>query len=149
MREEHVESKDWTVMRRALQEREQDLKQVILASEAAVRDKVSAREGEAAVDFNHPADAMHGDGDYERDLQLLRRQRAELTLVEQALHRMDEGTYGSCEECGGKMSQKRLEAVPYARYCVACQERTEKEEQGSGDRERFFEPGSAHGEAIM
>src|SRR5687768_5176562 len=38
--------------------------------------------------------------------------------VEHALLRMDDGTYGVCERCGGPIAAARLEAIPYTRYCV-------------------------------
>jgi len=50
-----------------------------------------------------------------------------LQLVEEALERMNGGSYGECTHCGGEMQQKRLDAVPWARHCVPCQE---KQEQG-------------------
>ncbi len=50
-----------------------------------------------------------------------------LQLVEEALKRLDQGRFGECVHCGGEMQQKRLEAVPWARHCVPCQE---KQEQG-------------------
>jgi DnaK suppressor protein len=50
-----------------------------------------------------------------------------LSLVEEALERMESGEYGECIECGGPMHPKRLEAVPWARHCIPCQE---KQEQG-------------------
>lgn len=46
-----------------------------------------------------------------------------LREIEEALDRMREGTYGICQDCGLPVSKKRLEAVPWARYCVSCQER--------------------------
>jgi DnaK suppressor protein len=49
------------------------------------------------------------------DMKLLRE-------VADALHRIDQGTYGICPECEEPISAKRLEAVPWARYCVTCQE---------------------------
>src|SRR5580693_2874072 len=49
------------------------------------------------------------------DMKLLRE-------VADALHRIDAGTYGICPECDEPISAKRLEAVPWARYCVTCQE---------------------------
>src|SRR6266481_2329687 len=49
-----------------------------------------------------------------------------LLLVQAALRRDDEGGYGRCVECGEPMHKKRLEAVPWARHCVACQELQEK-----------------------
>ena len=50
-----------------------------------------------------------------------------LHLIEEALQRMVDGEYGICVACGGEMQQKRLEAVPWARHCIECQE---KQEQG-------------------
>ncbi len=50
-----------------------------------------------------------------------------LHLIEEALQRMQDGEYGICVACGGDMQQKRLEAVPWARHCIGCQE---KQEQG-------------------
>jgi DnaK suppressor protein len=42
--------------------------------------------------------------------------------IERALARMDLGTYGRCEACGGQVAPERLEAIPHARYCVTCSE---------------------------
>ena len=46
-----------------------------------------------------------------------------LREIEQALIRLRDGSYGTCLDCGMPMSKKRLEAIPWARYCVSCQER--------------------------
>ena len=46
-----------------------------------------------------------------------------LREIEGALERIADGTYGTCMECGMPVSQKRLEALPWACYCVTCQER--------------------------
>jgi DnaK suppressor protein len=46
-----------------------------------------------------------------------------LREIEEALLRMREGTYGTCQDCGLPVSKKRLEALPWARFCVSCQER--------------------------
>jgi DnaK suppressor protein len=53
-------------------------------------------------------------------------ERSILEEVEKAIARMDEGEYGTCMECEEKISKKRLEAVPWARFCVPCQERVEQ-----------------------
>ena len=50
-----------------------------------------------------------------------------LQLIDGALARIKDGTFGACVNCGTELQQKRLEAVPWARHCVACQE---KQEQG-------------------
>jgi DnaK suppressor protein len=53
--------------------------------------------------------------------------RNTLNLVDEALKRLREGTYGSCAVCEDEVQTKRLEAVPWARHCISCQE---KKEQG-------------------
>ena len=46
--------------------------------------------------------------------------------IDEALERIDSGTFGICEICEKPISEKRLQALPYARYCNACQEKEEK-----------------------
>ena len=50
-----------------------------------------------------------------------------LQLIQEALERMETGGFGACVACNGEMQQKRLDAVPWARHCIECQE---KQEQG-------------------
>jgi DnaK suppressor protein len=52
----------------------------------------------------------------------LNRHRATLRAIEEALLRIDEGTYGTCEDCGEEIAVGRLNAVPFALRCVECQE---------------------------
>lgn len=49
-----------------------------------------------------------------------------LTEVEAALGRMDRGTYGQCEGCGEPIPEARLRALPWARFCVRCIERHQR-----------------------
>ena len=49
-----------------------------------------------------------------------------LQMVEGALDRIREGTYGECISCGSEINPKRLQAVPWTRYCIACQDKLEK-----------------------
>jgi len=49
-----------------------------------------------------------------------------LTLVTEALDRTKNGSYGVCVECGEEVQSKRLEAVPWARHCIECQEKQDK-----------------------
>lgn len=51
--------------------------------------------------------------------------RERVTRLEDAEHKLLEGTYGLCEDCGAEIEEKRLIAVPYAVRCVRCQERFE------------------------
>lgn len=46
----------------------------------------------------------------------------QLRQIKEALQRLNEGTYGVCAECEKPISPKRLQAVPWAKYCVACEE---------------------------
>jgi DnaK suppressor protein len=52
--------------------------------------------------------------------------RSLLALVDQALNRIKDGSYGECNSCHEELQQKRLEAVPWTRYCITCQEKTEQ-----------------------
>ena len=47
---------------------------------------------------------------------------SQLRLVEEALDRLDSGGYGTCQRCERPIAAKRLRALPWARYCVECQE---------------------------
>ena len=53
-------------------------------------------------------------------------ERTTLLQIENALGRMDEGSYGRCANCGQNINILRLEAVPWARFCIDCQELAEK-----------------------
>jgi DnaK suppressor protein len=50
----------------------------------------------------------------------------QLLMVNEALERMDTKEYGTCLNCEDKITQKRLEAIPWARYCLKCQELVEQ-----------------------
>ena len=52
--------------------------------------------------------------------------RALLARVEEALGRIRDGSFGECINCGKEVNPKRLEAVPWARYCISCQEKIEQ-----------------------
>ena len=58
----------------------------------------------------------------EIDLTQKSRDRALLALVDAALKRISEGTFGDCLNCGQEINTKRLEAIPWVRYCITCQE---------------------------
>lgn len=52
--------------------------------------------------------------------------RAMLQLIDDALRRIKDEKFGQCISCEQELQQKRLEAVPWTRYCVACQEKQER-----------------------
>ncbi len=50
----------------------------------------------------------------------------QLTLINEAIERIEDDEYGFCQNCENKINDKRLVAVPWARYCINCQELVEK-----------------------
>jgi DnaK suppressor protein len=57
----------------------------------------------------------------QRDLALRERAENQLTLVEAALARIEDGTFGTCRRCGKPIAAERLEALPWAALCIDCQ----------------------------
>ena len=53
--------------------------------------------------------------------------RQALKALKEALKALQEGRFGECAECGGDIELKRLEAIPWVRYCLKCQEATEQQ----------------------
>lgn len=82
-----------------------------------------------AVELEACADPIDGLlASIERDAGLAHLQRTAglYREVMAALSRICKGEYGMCEDCGERISQRRLKAVPYARRCVGCQDRIER-----------------------
>ncbi|MEO8437980.1 MAG: TraR/DksA C4-type zinc finger protein [Chloroflexota bacterium] len=57
----------------------------------------------------------------QRDLALRDRSDHRLVLVDEALARLDAGTFGTCVRCGGPIAPERLKALPWASRCIECQ----------------------------
>lgn len=92
-------------------------------------------EGSEASAFGmHQADA--GSDAYDRDfaLNLLSKEQDALYEIEEALKRIEKGTYGVCEMSGKKIAQARLEAMPFARFTVECQAQIEREQMSGNYR---------------
>ena len=70
----------------------------------------------------------HSDADIQEDIEfaLLQMRTETLTRIDYALTRLDAGTYGTCAECEGDISERRLRALPFAVRCQACEERREQ-----------------------
>jgi RNA polymerase-binding transcription factor DksA len=80
----------------------------------------------------HQADMGTETFEREKDISILEQVEAELADVEYALRRLDEGTYGTCEACGKRIDEGRLEAIPAARLCRDDQESAEREARSVG-----------------
>ena len=74
----------------------------------------------------HMADVATDTYDREFSLGLASNEQKALYELDDALKRIEEGTFGICEECKCVMTKTRLKAVPYARLCVKCQEKKER-----------------------
>jgi RNA polymerase-binding protein DksA len=74
----------------------------------------------------HMADVATDTYDREFSLGLASNDRMLLYELDDALKKIEDGTFGICEECKGLIAKNRLKAVPYARLCVKCQEKEEK-----------------------
>jgi DnaK suppressor protein len=68
----------------------------------------------------HPADLGTDSFEQEFTLGLLQNQEQALSEIADALERLRQGAFGKCEECASPIPKGRLEALPYARHCVAC-----------------------------
>src|SRR5213594_4721702 len=81
------------------------------------------RDSEATQD---PADMAANAYTKEPLVSMSENDRQMLNLIDEALVRMDDSGYGKCIRCGQAVPEKRLEAVPWARHCVPCQELHER-----------------------
>ena len=74
-----------------------------------------------AMTYGSQAAAASQVFDQQRDLALRDRAQQHLELVEAAIARLDAGTFGACQRCGNPIAGDRLEALPWAAYCIDCQ----------------------------
>jgi len=101
-----------------LKQREQivgDVKQIVESSKEMGQDGIQDIGDEAANMYNKQV-----------LLSLNENERIRLKEVDESLDRIENGTYGICDECGGPISLKRLEVRPVAKYCVPCLTKLEK-----------------------
>ena len=102
-------------------------REILERKAAEVRQAMSAeRAAQVLTRAEHP----HDEGDLSQQSHeewlFLNRNTLEMQLLrelEGALRRIEQGTYGTCAECEEPISIKRLNALPWARFCVSCQER--------------------------
>lgn len=90
--------------------------------------KQDVRAGQESADDGTEDIVDRANNSYNRELMfsLSDSERIMLLQIEEALKRMDEGTYGRCGNCGQNISLPRLQAVPWTRFCIDCQELAEK-----------------------
>ncbi|MEW6379714.1 MAG: TraR/DksA C4-type zinc finger protein [bacterium] len=70
----------------------------------------------------------------EIDCTLISNYNEKLKNIENAIDRLAEGNYGACQKCGQPIPEKRLEALPFALYCVSCQKKKEDKNKEAAQR---------------
>lgn len=95
--------------------------------------EMTASVGELSSVDQHSSDLANETLERQKDLGLLAQAERTLELCAEALRRIEAGTYGTCDACGAPIPKSRLEALPFALKCVACQEAEDAERS-------FFRP---------
>ncbi|MFO7652847.1 MAG: TraR/DksA C4-type zinc finger protein [Candidatus Krumholzibacteriia bacterium] len=80
---------------------------------------------------NHLADMGSDEFDYETQLLLSATQRSYLREIDDALQRIEDGTFGICEKTGKPINKARLKAIPTARLCIEAQEEEDARSEGA------------------
>lgn len=101
--------------------------------EHIANDNLKTSQRDAAGDLSayslHMADVASDNYDREFQLSLADNEQKLLNRINEALEKIDDGTFGLCELCEKKIAKARLKAVPYAELCVPCQEKQEKKKR--------------------
>ena len=114
-----MEKKKLEAFRKRLETRQQDLRRMVSRTEQDGRtvDEESTQDIADRAASSYNKEFLFHQSNNDRQL---------LQMVENALARVHEGTFGECISCGKEINAKRLEAVPWTRYCIECQEKMEK-----------------------
>ncbi len=100
-------------------------KDVLLAKKEAILKSIkNTKEEGKDYTTNEVGDSVDiASNSYEREVlfELTDNERKQLTDIDIALKKIEDKDFGTCEDCGGKISSERLEAVPTATLCISCQ----------------------------
>ena len=115
--------------------RQRDLKQFRKLLEGRKRDileeserTVDTMNSESEEAYADPTDRAALESDRNFLLRMRDRERKLLTKISEAVARIDDGSYGNCEECGGDIGIERLKARPVTTLCIACKSAQEARE---------------------
>lgn len=114
-----------TELRRILEERRREILNEVQEKMRDVRAFGASGEGQGVLDA---AEATEADIQDDIELALIQMKSETLHKIEEALTRLDEKTYGYCNECGDEISERRLRALPFAVRCKDCEEAREMAE---------------------
>ncbi|GKS57688.1 hypothetical protein YTPLAS18_12150 [Nitrospira sp.] len=126
------------------QERRRDtLHRMLMTKRQEVMKEIGGSLGQSVAEDQHRLEAAKDIGDQammdlerEVDISLMEMRNRKRQLIDEAMTRLAEGTYGICAECGVEISEKRLAVVPFAKLCVECQARTELLERIEKEEDR-------------
>lgn len=108
---------DGATARRLLEEERERLEEALAAVRRDLEDDLDATSGELSSYDQHQAERGTEVAAEEQDIGLRRDLRVRLEENAEALRRLDEGRYGTCERCGRPIDDERLRAMPSTRYC--------------------------------
>jgi len=114
-----------------LKEKEEILSLLNNSKNYGLDNPLNASIGELSGYDNHPADLGTELFERGKDIALKENEKHLLLMIDEALERIEKGTYGKCIVCGEEISYERLEAVPYAKYCYEHQPNRYLSEQRS------------------
>jgi DnaK suppressor protein len=95
-------------------------------ADTALKKSRSEANGDLSSMPIHMADIGSDNFEQEFTLSLMENDGGTLEQIETSLERIEEGSYGQCEECGAKIPKSRLNAIPYAILCVRCAQQQEQ-----------------------
>jgi len=114
-------------------------KQILEARQAELSEVLRNREGITIEKSPDALDEVQNAAERELAIRNLDRESNLLRNVRAALRRIDDGTYGTCVHCEEEISPKRLNAVPWTPYCIACQEAADRaQEEGNESLEELL-----------
>lgn len=112
-----------------LEEREEAKENAEQTQESIEDQRDSDTDDISSVD-HHPGDQGSDEQEKETDHILRERSRQKIDEIDAALKRIENGTYGVCEDTGKKIQKERLEAMPYTRYSIEASKKDEDEHPG-------------------
>jgi len=122
-----MDPKDYEYFKKLLlKKREELLKEMGYIQETSFQDTMKEASGENSAYTYHMADQGTDTQERETAFLLAYREGRLIYHIDQALERIEKGTYGICQECKRPISRERLEAVPHARLCIECKSKEEQ-----------------------
>ncbi|MCM8795608.1 MAG: TraR/DksA family transcriptional regulator [Candidatus Omnitrophica bacterium] len=109
-----------------LKRKEEILEEIKHLSEETLKKSPKDAAGDISGYTYHMADVATDTYDREFSLGLASNERELLYELDDALKKIEDGTFGICEECKTLITKNRLKAIPFARLCVRCQQKKEK-----------------------